>query len=160
MDYRPIVRDAVEQGLPLSIYGKDWRQFVRPRFVKGDYLPNAELGAAYRSAGVVLNDHWSEMREQGFVSNRLFDAVASGARVVSDEVDGLADLFGDSVQVWRTPEDLTRLSSLRDPDAVFGDDEQRRSVAARVAREHSFAARAERLVQIAVEARRERGFLD
>lgn len=160
MEYRPIVRDAVEQGLPLSIYGKDWRQFVPRRFIKGDYLPNTELGADYRSAGVVLNDHWGEMREQGFVSNRLFDAVASGARVVSDEVDGLADLFGDTVQVWRTPEDLTRLSSLRDPDAVFGDDDYRRSVAARVAREHSFAARAERLVQIAVEARRERGFRD
>ena len=160
MEFRPIVRDAVEQSLPLSIYGKDWRQFVPRRFVKGDYLPNTELGAAYRSAGVVLNDHWGEMRAQGFVSNRLFDAVASGARVVSDEVDGLAELFGDSVQVWRTPDDLTRLSSLRDPDAVFGDDEQRRSVAARVAREHSFAARAERLVEIAVEARRDRGFRD
>lgn len=159
-EFRPIVHDAVEQGLPLSIYGKDWRQFVPRRFVKGDYLPNTELGAAYRSAGVVLNDHWGEMRQQGFVSNRLFDAVASGARVISDEVDGLADLFGDTVQVWRTPEDLTRLSSLRDPDEVFGDDDHRRSVAARVAREHSFAARAERLVQVAVEARRERGFRD
>jgi GT2 family glycosyltransferase len=160
MDYRPVVREAVEQGLPLSIYGRDWRQFVPRRFVKGDYLPNIELGAAYRSAGVVLNDHWGEMRRQGFVSNRIFDAVASGARVVTDEVTGVADLFGDTVQVWRTPEDLTRLSSLVDPDAVFGDDDHRRSVAQRVAREHSFAARAERLVQIAVEARHERGFRD
>ncbi len=159
-EYRPIVRDAVEQALPLSVYGRDWGRFVPRRFLKGDYIPNTELGTHYRSAGVVLNDHWEDMRRDGFVSNRLFDAVASGARVVSDEVEGLSELFGDAVQVWRSPEDLTRLTSLRDPDEVFGGDDYRRSVAARVAREHSFAARAQRLVELAVDARRQRGFTD
>ena len=43
--------------------------------------PTTELAAAYAGAGVVLNDHWDDMRAGGFVSNRLFDAVASGARV-------------------------------------------------------------------------------
>ena len=33
---------------------------------------------------MVLNDHWEDMRAEGFLSNRLFDAVASGARVVTD----------------------------------------------------------------------------
>ena len=46
------------------------------------------------------------MRADGFVSNRLFDAVASGARVVTDPVDGLAELFGPSVQGYETPDDL------------------------------------------------------
>lgn len=155
--YRAIVRDAVEAGLPLSVYGQGWKPFIDRRFVKGEYFPNEELGAGYRSAGVVLNDHWDEMRDEGFISNRLFDAVAAGARVVTDDVAGLDHVFGDSVQVYRSPSDLVRLTSLADPDAVFGDDEYRRSEAARIHREHSFSARAERLVEIAMEARRSRG---
>lgn len=154
---RPIVMEAVERGLPLSIYGPGWSGVVEGHYVKGDYLANDELGAAYRSAGVVLNDHWHDMRDQGFVSNRLFDAAAAGARVITDDVVGLPEVFGRSVQVLRDPDDLVRLTSLADPDEVFGSDEERREVAARVAREHSFAARAQRLVEIAVEARRERG---
>jgi spore maturation protein CgeB len=156
--FRPIVRDAIDAGLPLSVYGKLWGRFIPQRYVKEKYLDNRELGAYYRSAGIVLNDHWEDMRQQGFVSNRLFDAVASGARVVSDEVAGLEDLFGRSVQVYRTAEDLVRLANMYEPDEVFGDDAERRAVAQRVHREHSFDARAARLVEIAVEVRKHRGF--
>jgi GT2 family glycosyltransferase len=156
--YRPIVRDAIEAGLPLSLYGDAWRKFIPGHYVKAPYLANGDLGAAYRSAGVVLNDHWEDMRVDGFLSNRLFDAVASGARVITDEVEGLREVFGDSVQVYRTPQDLTRLSSLPDPSVVFGDDDAIRAEAARIAREHSFRARAEQLVAIALEERRRRGF--
>jgi len=156
--FRPIVRDAVDAGLALSVYGKLWGRFIPQRYVKEKYLDNRELGAYYRSAGIVLNDHWEDMRQQGFVSNRLFDAVASGARVVSDEVAGLEELFGRSVQVYRTAEDLVRLANMYEPDEVFGDDAERRAVAQRVHREHSFHARAARLVEIAVEARKHRGF--
>ncbi|WGL53685.1 glycosyltransferase [Nocardioides sp. BP30] len=155
---RPIVTDAAAARLPLSVYGHGWRPFIDKRFIKAEYLPNAELGEFYRRAGVVLNDHWQEMREQGFLSNRLFDAVASGARVITDDVAGLRDVFGSSVQVYRTPEDLTRLSSLADPDAVFGSDEERRAAAATIHREHSFLARGRQLLEIAVEERRRRGF--
>ena len=49
-----------------------------------------------------------------------------------------------------------RLATLPDPDAVFGDREARHATAERVRREHSFAARAEHLVALAHEARRDR----
>ena len=100
------------------------------------------------------------MRADGFVSNRLFDAVASGARVVTDPIldaAGLAELFGPGVQVYETPEDLARLATLADPDSVFGDDATRRAAADRVRTQHSFAARAARLIEVAHEARAERG---
>ena len=116
--------------------------------------PTTQLAAAYRSAGVVLNDHHDAMRADGFVSNRLFDAVASGARVITDPVDGLAELFGPGVQTYETPDDLARLATLAEPDSVFGDDATRRAAADRVRTEHSFAARAARLIEVAHEARR------
>ncbi len=150
---RPVVRDALAAGLPLSVYGDLWSGLVPDEVVRGRSIPNDQLAAAYRSAGVVLNDHHDAMRLDGFVSNRLFDAVASGARVITDPVDGLAELFGPSVQPYETPEDLARLATLADPDPVFGDDATRRAAADRVRTHHSFAARAERLIEVAHEAR-------
>ncbi len=157
---RPVVRDALEAGLPLAVYGDLWSGLVPDEVVHGRSIPNDQLAAAYRSAGVVLNDHHDAMRADGFVSNRLFDAVASGARVVTDPIldaAGLAELFGPGVQVYETPEDLARLATLSDPDSVFGDDATRRAAADRVRTQHSFAARAARLIEVAHEARTERG---
>ena len=57
------------------------------------------------------------------------------------------------MQVYETPDDLARLATLADPDAVFGDDATRRAAADRVRTEHSFAARATRLIEVAHEAR-------
>ncbi len=155
--YRPMVRDAVEQGLPLAVYGTEWEGLLPAEFLAATYLPNDQLGAAYGAAGVVLNDHWEDMRVDGFLSNRLFDAVASGARVITDDVKGLEGLFGRSVQVARTPRDLVELSSAPDPDALFGDIAERSAVAGRVRRDHSFTARARRLLDLAVAARVARG---
>jgi GT2 family glycosyltransferase len=156
---RPVVRDALAAGLPLAVYGDLWSGLVPDEVVRGRSVPNDALAAAYRSAGVVLNDHHEDMLREGFVSNRLFDAVASGARVVTDPVldrEALVELFGPGVQVYETPDDLGRLATLPDPDAVFGDDVVRRAAAERVRRDHSFAARAVRLIEVAREARAER----
>ncbi len=78
---RPMVEDAMAAGLPLSVYGTCWEEFLPPGVLRGEFVPNTDLGAMYASAGVVLNDHWDDMRADGFLSNRLFDAAASGARV-------------------------------------------------------------------------------
>lgn len=152
---RPMVRDAVAEGLPLSLYGHEWEGLVPDSVVRATYLPNHEVSAAYRSAGIVLNDHWEDMRDEGFLSNRLFDAVASGARVVTDDVAGLREVFGPTVQVARTPAELAALVNALDRDAVFGSDDVRREWAGRIHREHSFAARAQQLLDVALDVRRQ-----
>jgi hypothetical protein len=149
-EYRRTVREALEAGLPLTIIGRGWQYFLDDlSCVAAPSIANAELSAAYRSAGIVLSDHFRDMGRDGFLANRLFDAAASGARVITDEVTGIEGLFGDSVQVYRTREDLVRLATDPDRDALFGDDAARRAVAADVREKHSFAARARRLVEIA-----------
>jgi hypothetical protein len=151
--YRQIVRHSVVSGLPLSVYGSDWEELIPPHLIKGTFVPNRDLGALYASAGVVLNDHWEDMRREGFLSNRLFDAVASGARVISDDVAGLDGMFDNSVQVATDAASLARLVRKDPLDHTFGTDEERRRVAGRVHREHSFQQRATRLLEIALEVR-------
>ena len=154
---RPLVMAAVERDLPMSVFGAGWGAFVPAHYIRGSYLPNAEVGAAYRAAGVVLNDHWPDMSANGFLSNRLFDAVAAGARVISDDVPGIEEVFGDAVRVVRTPKELDELVNAPDLDAVFGTDELRRQRARRIATDHSFAARARVLLEDAVHIRAGRG---
>jgi len=129
-EFRPIVRDAIASGLDVTIYGTGWARFLPAEQIAGTYLDNTLLSAAYRSAGIVLNDHFDDMRRDGFISNRIFDALASGARVISDDVDGLDELFGGAVQVYRTPEELRGLAS-RWREA-FPDDAARVELAERV----------------------------
>lgn len=145
--YRSAVRTALAVGAPVTIHGSQWDRFVDRSLVASTYVPNSELGALYASAGVVLNDHWEDMRRDGFVSNRLFDAAAAGARILSDDIAGLGDLFGGLVQVYRDENDMRRL--LDERDAVFPDDEERHRVAARIVAEHSFDARARTLADAA-----------
>src|SRR5262249_49285133 len=49
------------------------------------------------------------MREHGFVSNRIFDALACGAPVISDAMPDIAALFGDTVPMYRDAADLGAL---------------------------------------------------
>ncbi|MDM4762307.1 glycosyltransferase [Galbitalea sp. SE-J8] len=151
--FRPIVRDAIAAGADLAIFGDGWDAYLDEpgRFVRADHLDNAELPRAYRSARIVLNDHWTEMAELGFVSNRLFDAAASGSLVVSDAVAGLDELFGPLVRVYDGVDSLATLLATDAPGWPSAD--ERRAIAERVAREHSFAARARTLLADVLDVR-------
>ena len=85
-----------------------------------DHVDNELLPAVYSSAGVVLNDHWGPMKAWGFVSNRLFDVLACGTPVISDAVDGIAELFEGAVPEYHDPAELRALVDevLADPAAA------------------------------------------
>ena len=149
--FRPVVRDAVTAGLDVTVWGDGWSGLVPEGVVRGESLSSESLPAAYRSARVVLNDHWSDMAREGFLSNRVFDALAAGAAVVSDDVPGLRETFGEDVRTYTTPEDL------RQAVAEVGDESQavRTARATRVAAAHSFDARARVLLDTVLIARRQ-----
>lgn len=140
---RPIVADAVAAGVPFLAYGP-WEGKVPDACFGGAYVPNDRLMTLYRAHGLVLADHHEDMAAHGFAANRLYDAVASGARVVSDPLPGL-EQFEGAVQTYRSPEELALLCSPEGRDR-FPDDEQMAKIADRVAAEHSFDRRAEQLL--------------
>jgi len=152
-EYRPIVRDAIASGAELAIYGVGWDAYLPADRIRGDFLPNEQLPAAYASAGIVLNDHWPDMAAEGFLSNRLFDAAATGARIVSDPAAGLNEVFGDVVRTYTSTEEL-RSILCGTPESEFADRSARVQLAVMIAREHSFDARARELIERAEHARR------
>ena len=66
----------------------------------------------------MLNDHWDDMLAEGFISNRLYDALACGAFVLSDPVDGIEAEFDDAVATYAERAELDGLIErfLADPD--------------------------------------------
>lgn len=154
---RSSLRHARAAGVEVAVHGSGWEPLIGAGRVASRFVPNDELGARYAAAGLVLNDHWEDMRQRGFVSNRLMDAAASGARVASDPLPGidLTAMFSGLVRTYTDEHELAAL--VRDRDEVYPDAEGRRAAAAKVAAEHSFDARAERLLEVAVEHVRARG---
>ncbi|MDI9892080.1 glycosyltransferase family protein [Microbacterium sp. IEGM 1404] len=149
---RPSVVEPIRAGLPVDVYGPDWRGYIPPSTIVATHVPNSELPRLYEGARAVLNDHWPAMQRHGFVSNRLFDVVAAGGRAVSDQVDGIDALFSGAVATYETvPELLQTLSS--DPDEMFPDPETLSLISERVRREHSFDARARTLLDAALQLR-------
>lgn len=150
-EFRPAVRDSFAAGFDVSVYGVGWEEFLPVESIAGEFVPNDELPAAYASAGIVLNDHWPDMAAEGFLSNRLFDAAACASRVLSDDAVGLANVFGESVRTYSDATDLT--TTLAGGLTGFPDRETRVDLARRIAREHSFDARARLLIERATALR-------
>lgn len=149
---RPAVVDPVRAGVPVKVYGGDWGAFIPAESVVAERVANEDVAPLYEGASVVLNDHWRDMRRDGFISNRLFDVVAAGGRVLSDDVDGVSELFDGAAATYSSSTDL--VAKLRGSvDALFAADEELAAVGARIRAEHSFDARARRLLEVALAAR-------
>jgi glycosyltransferase involved in cell wall biosynthesis len=150
---RVIVRDALAAGIDFAVHGPGWTGVLPPEVWRSVNVPNADLLSCYREHGLVFADHWPDMAAGGFIANRLFDAVASGARVISDDVPGIHEIFGSAVQIYRSVEDLAFLCSAEGLK-TFPDDDELDAIAARVAVEHSFDHRAQELLDAVLKVRR------
>lgn len=75
-------------GLNVGLYGSSWK------FASGQTTYNFAASAAlYRNAKIAVGDNqYSDQR--GFVSNRLFEALANGAFLLHQHVPGLGELTG------------------------------------------------------------------
>lgn len=142
---RNIVEVALGNNIPIEVIGNGWRGRLPSSILTADFVENTELSSVYRSATRVLADHWGEMADEGFIQNRIFDAVASGCRVISDFVPGIEDLFEGAVKTYRTPEELRYLCSAAS-DKEFPSDLEMIAIAERCAEEHSFDARVSQMI--------------
>jgi GT2 family glycosyltransferase/spore maturation protein CgeB len=138
---RPVVDAAARTGRDLAVYGRHWTpDLLDPAHLRGEHVPNEELAAYYSAATIVLNDHWADMAADGFLSNRLYDAAACGALVISDDVPGIEPEFDGGIVTFRDPAELDGLIA-----ALLGDPERRAALAGRaraaVLERHTFGHR-------------------
>ena len=106
--YREIVRNSLEKGHDVSIYGGGWEEFIDSELIKGEFIPNDELYKYYSSCKILLNDHWEDMRDLDFPSNRLFDALACSTFVISDDIPSAKTLFDGNIVTYSDADDLDK----------------------------------------------------
>ena len=104
--YRDIIKDILKTGHDVSVYGRDWEQFIDEKYIKATFIPNEEVHKYYSSCKILLNDHWKEMRDEDFPSNRLFDALACGTFIISDKIPSANTLFEGSIVTYDGVDDL------------------------------------------------------
>lgn len=154
-EFRRIVWDAIEAGHPPALYGRGW-DLLAPEHAVAEHVPHDQLHRLYSSSQVLLCDHWEDMRRLGFVSNRVFDALACEAFVIADDNPALAEELPGAVETYSTPAELGAKL-----DRYLGDREARERMARRgraiVLAEHTVGRRAEQLLAIAAAAARECG---
>ena len=106
--YRQIIKDISKTSHDFSIYGGGWERFIDKKFIKGEFIPNNILNQYYSSCKILLNDHWDYMRDLDFPSNRLFDALACGTFVISDEINSAKEIFENTVITYKDADDLDK----------------------------------------------------
>ena len=103
--HRKILKDLLPTKYDLAVYGGHWKKLLPKHYIKGEYLANDALYKHYGSADILLNDHWDDMREKGFISNRIFDGLACGAFIISDKVNEMGRLE-EFVCTYESPNEL------------------------------------------------------
>lgn len=142
-EFRDIVKWSIKAGADLDIYGQRWEQFVPAEMIRKDNLPNDQLADVYAAGRFVLNDHWASMRDYGIISNRIFDVVGCGGRLVSDRIPSIAQTFGGVVEMVDGPDELKTALTRPLPQVAQA---QRRDAAGLVHAHHSFDARARQIM--------------
>lgn len=139
---RPAVGKALAAGAELSVWGRGWEGTLSNSVWKGSTIDNAILGAHYRSADVVLNDHTSDMLSEGFVSNRVYDVLACGRPLLSEEMAGIPEDLKEHLYLYN---DNTFVEVLE--QALEGCALDRSGVAEHVRKVHSFECRAQLILR-------------
>lgn len=106
------VVEWARQKYPLKIWGRNWARWPdAQRCVVADYIDNKILGETYGKARMTLNDHWPDMRSNGFINNRIYDVLACGLPVISDYHPALAQRFGDTIAYYDAGTSLQRAAN-------------------------------------------------
>ena len=109
--FRDSVKYAIKNNFDISVYGNGWNEFIDERFIKGTYINNRELSKYYSSAKIVLNDHYSDMKQYGFVSNRIFDVTFCGGFIVSDYQEDIKTIFKGSIPTYKNEKEFCDIVS-------------------------------------------------
>lgn len=113
---RDIVQWADESETVIEIIGSGWNSLGFESLVQARSIDNADLPYRYQTAQMVLNDHWLDMKVLGYVNNRIFDALACDAPLISDYSPELERMFGDSILYANSSQEFSRAVVLAQDD--------------------------------------------
>lgn len=146
-EIRKMIKDLLPTDKNFGLFGTKWVEFIPSKYIISSHIPNISLHKAYSSSKILLNDHRKDMRDKGFISNRIFDGFASGAFIISDEIIGAKEIFGDSLITYSNKKDIHEKL-----DYYLEHEEERRKIALKgrkiVLSKHTFTKRVNHILRI------------
>ncbi|HDZ23915.1 MAG TPA: tetratricopeptide repeat protein [Desulfobacteraceae bacterium] len=106
---RKIINDLGKTAYDLKVWGEGWENILPPEHYGGLYYENERLAELYAASRIVLNDHHEDMRREGFLNPRILDVFASGGFVISDDIQGIEGIFGETLVRYKDARDLKEL---------------------------------------------------
>ncbi len=118
--YRDCVRWCEENGIELDVWGVDWENYIPPHskyvhlhgFVEYNHLPEI-----YRSAKVVINDHYQEMLDVELLNNRFPEVLLCGTPMICDWTESFERNYGDMVLFYHNEEEFVHC--MKEMDARY-----------------------------------------
>jgi len=147
---RPIVQSVLDANLPLEVWGKGWKDHLPAEVYAGLHIENDSLASHYGRARVVLNDHTEDMVKDGFVSNRVYDVLASGGRIFTEDMPGIPEDLREYLWLYEdySPAGAELVSLLNSEKHVAPSETAARHVQAH----HSFDDRARMILDVITKA--------
>jgi len=148
---RRVLNPLLDKDYNLKVWGLGWSKYLPEKLYDGEFYPYDDLNLLYGSAKIVLNDQHPDMAIAGFVPVRVFDVLASGGFCISEANAGIEGIFENAVPQFREPVELLNLV-----DFYLRDEDQRQYRAdqgMRIAREHTWEARAKTIIRAVEEGR-------
>ena len=132
------------------LYGSGWDKHEKfQRYWKG-FVRYKDLPSIYSDTRVVIDDANHVTKPWGSVNSRVFDALASGALVITNGVKGSQELFDGKLPSYETSEELQSLLEL-----YLGDENARLGLVAdlqkTVLENHTYTNRAYQLQSILID---------
>lgn len=131
----------------IRIYGDGWDSVksLAP-YCKG-HLPYEEIPKVYRGAKIALDDATASTKETGSVNSRVFDALAAGCLVLTNNEVGAKETFEGKLPVFRNRDELESLLKqyLEDEAARQAKVEELKAF---VLAKHTYEIRAEKLEEL------------
>ena len=142
--HRDIITAVDPKAVPFefAVYGHNWEKVPELANYSRGPLSYERMPDVYASTRIVIDDSNHTTVKWGSLNSRVFDALAGGALVLTNNVIGSDETFGGLLPTWSSRDQLTELL-LR----YLGDEQARRALVdtlrTYVLQRHSYAHRAQ-----------------
>ena len=109
--YRDSVKSILDGRMRLNIWGTGWKGVIPQKHIpntKIKWTNNENLPRILGKSRVVINDHWPDMRDGGFISMKTFEFMAHKCFFISDDVQGMETTISKEAVTYKDSQDLLK----------------------------------------------------
>lgn len=85
--YRDGVKFLIDNKINFDLIGDGWNHILHNHDVLKTNINTRELKYYYSKYSMVICDHWEDMKNSGFIANRILESISCGCLPISDNIE-------------------------------------------------------------------------